>query len=201
MELPALVVAPVLYLIGTGEKNIPMDFFMFLWVFHYVNRTLVFPLRTKTTGKKIPLLIVLSAILFNCINGFFNGYYFGYMSPFYESHWYYDSRFIIGFILFVTGLIINWTADNQLIKIRRSSTDGYKIPYGGLFDYISCPNHFGEILEWTGFAILTWSLPGVSFAVWTMVNLIPRALDHHRWYKKQFPDYPSSRKAVIPTIL
>ncbi|HEX9650916.1 MAG TPA: DUF1295 domain-containing protein [Cyclobacteriaceae bacterium] len=200
MELPALIVAPALYIIGNGEKNLPMDFFMFLWVFHYVNRALVFPLRTKTSGKKIPVAIVASAIIFNCINGFFNGYYFGFLSPFYESHWYYDGRFLIGLFFFIAGLAINWTADNQLIRIRRNSSDGYKIPYGGLFEYVSCPNHFGEILEWFGFAILTWSLPAFSFSIWTFVNLIPRSKNHHRWYKEQFPDYPVERRAVIPFV-
>ena len=53
-----------------------------------------------------------------------------------------------------------------------------------MFNYISCPNHFGEIIEWFGFAIMTWSLPGLSFAIWTVCNLLPRAIHHHAWYKQ-----------------
>ena len=43
------------------------------------------------------------------------------------------------------------------------------------------PNHFGEIVEWIGFAILSWSLPAFAFAIWTMANLVPRSLNHHQW--------------------
>ena len=180
MELPALLVMPLLYYFGDGEKSFPTDLFVFLWLFHYVNRTLVFPFRTKTSGKKMPLLIVFSAIIFNSVNGFFNGYYFGYLSPLYESTWYLDFRFLFGIMLFIIGLIINWNSDAALINIRLNSQAGYRIPYGGLFQFISCPNHFGEILEWAGFALLTFSLPAFSFFVWTVVNLIPRAIDHHK---------------------
>jgi 3-oxo-5-alpha-steroid 4-dehydrogenase 1 len=49
---------------------------------------------------------------------------------------------------------------------------------------------------------MAWNLPALSFAVWTAVNLIPRALDHHKWYKSYFKEeYPKQRKAVIPFLL
>jgi steroid 5-alpha reductase family enzyme len=70
-----------------------------------------------------------------------------------------------------------------------------------LFRYVSCPNFLGEILEWTGFAIMTWSPAALAFAVWTLVNLVPRALDHHNWYRSRFEDYPPGRKALIPFVL
>jgi 3-oxo-5-alpha-steroid 4-dehydrogenase 1 len=47
----------------------------------------------------------------------------------------------------------------------------------------------------------TWSLAGLSFALWTFANLVPRALSNHRWYKEQFPDYPKNRKAILPFLL
>jgi 3-oxo-5-alpha-steroid 4-dehydrogenase 1 len=88
-----------------------------------------------------------------------------------------------------------------LLALRESSKNGYTIPRGGLFNYISCPNFFGEILEWTGFAIMTWSPAALAFALWSFVNLITRALDHHKWYRNRFEDYPQKRKAIIPYIL
>jgi 3-oxo-5-alpha-steroid 4-dehydrogenase 1 len=59
----------------------------------------------------------------------------------------------------------------------------------------------GEIVEWGGFALMTWCLPTTSFFAWTVVNLVPRALDHHRWYRKKFDNYPPSRKAIVPFVL
>ena len=56
----------------------------------------------------------------------------------------------------------------------------------------------GEIIEWFGWAIATWSTAGLAFAVYSAANLVPRAFDHHAWYKKRFDDYPSNRKALIP---
>jgi hypothetical protein len=58
----------------------------------------------------------------------------------------------------------------------------------------------GEILIWIGWAIATWSLAGLSFAAWTIANLLPRAKAHHEWYHKKFPEYPPERKALIPGI-
>jgi len=77
---------------------------------------------------------------------------------------------------------------------------GYKIPHGGLFERVSCPNYLGEIIEWSGWALATWCLPGLSFAVWTFANLAPRARAHHRWYRAKFPEYPEERKALIPGV-
>ena len=96
---------------------------------------------------------------------------------------------------------INVISDNILINLRKNNNKEYSIPRGGLFKYISCPNHFGEIIEWFGFAILSWSFFSFSFFIWTACNLIPRSIKHHNWYKNKFKKYPKERKAVIPYLL
>ena len=201
MEVVSPLVFAYFFITGPVEKSPPMWFFFALWLGHYFNRSIIFPLRTRTSGKRIPILIVLSAIFFNLVNGWTNGYYLGYFSPTYPDSWFTDPRFIIGTIIFVTGAFINLQSDHILINLRKPGEKGYKIPTGGLFSYISCPNLFGEILEWTGFAILCWNLPAAGFAIWTAANLIPRALSHHRWYLSKFEDYPKERKAVLPGVL
>ncbi|GIQ98336.1 MAG: hypothetical protein CM15mP4_1730 [Candidatus Neomarinimicrobiota bacterium] len=40
----------------------------------------------------------------------------------------------------------------------------------------------------------------IFFALWTIFNLLPRALKHHAWYKDKFSDYPKDRKAIIPKL-
>jgi 3-oxo-5-alpha-steroid 4-dehydrogenase 1 len=201
MESPALLLFAFLFLSGRNSiTTVPFIFFS-LWMIHYLNRTVVFPFRLQTKGKKMPVTIVLMAFCFNLVNAFINGYYLGTLAGQYDLAWMSDPRFILGIILFVGGMAINMYSDNILIHLRKPGETGYIIPSGGLFNYISCPNHFGEIIEWTGFAIMTWSFPGLSFAVWTICNLLPRAIHHHRWYKTTFANYPVNRKALIPFIL
>jgi protein-S-isoprenylcysteine O-methyltransferase Ste14 len=201
MELPSLVMFIVFFMAGPNPVYFVTLIFFLLYTIHYSNRAIIFPLRTRTSQKLMPLIIAVFAIFFNLVNGFINGYYFGTVSGGYDIEWLYDIRFIVGGLLFFLGMAINLKSDNVLLALRHSSRNGYSIPTGGLFKYISCPNFFGEILEWTGFAIMTWSPAALAFAVWTIVNLVPRALDHHRWYKENFSDYPPERKAVIPFVV
>ena len=76
----------------------------------------------------------------------------------------------------------------------------YKVAYSGMYRFISCPNYLGEIMIWAGWAVATWSLAGLSFAVWTIANLVPRARANHNWYRENFPEYPSERKALVPLL-
>ncbi|EDV23202.1 uncharacterized protein TRIADDRAFT_58245 [Trichoplax adhaerens] len=110
-----------------------------------------------------------------------------------------DPRFIIGILLFIIGFIINRYADLKLRNLRREN-QGYVIPSGGLFNYISCPNYFGEMIEWMGWAVGTFSLGGLAWFCFCCATFIPRARHNHRWYKERFADYPSQRKALIPFI-
>lgn len=198
MELPALVLFPLLVLVGPSEKNALTWLLVGLWTLHYFNRTIIFPLRLRTTGKKMPLTIIFSALFFNGMNGVINGYFLGFLNiP--EAFNVLEPHIIIGLVLFFAGMLMNHISDSKLIALRKEQ-QGYQIPRGWLFEYISCPNHFSEILEWTGFAIVAWSMPAASFAIWSFCNLVPRALNHHTWYAEQFSDYPKQRKAVVPFI-
>jgi 3-oxo-5-alpha-steroid 4-dehydrogenase 1 len=194
MELPALVVCPAIYFYFKIDFDISI-MFICLWIIHYFNRTIIFPFRIKTKGKKMPLAIVLSAFFFNIVNGLINGYFLSNINLHSVSIF-----LITGFLLFVLGLYINISSDNKLINLRKIKK-GYFVPKGGLFKYISCPNFFGEILEWFGFALMTFNIGSLSFFIWTCCNLIPRALAHHKWYKNKFNEYPKERKAILPFLI
>ncbi|MEO8146657.1 MAG: DUF1295 domain-containing protein [Bacteroidia bacterium] len=200
MELPVMIVLMCFVLTNIENQNAVTWFLIAAFMFHYINRTFIFPFRIRTSGKKMPLVIVGSAVFFNLVNGFSLGYYFGHFAH-YDLDWFVDLKFISGLIIFISGIIINWNADNKLIALRKPNETRYVIPQGWLFSYISCPNLFGEIIEWFGFALMCWNLPALSFFIWTCANLIPRALSHHKWYKEKFADYPQNRKAVIPYLI
>jgi protein-S-isoprenylcysteine O-methyltransferase Ste14 len=148
----------------------------------------------------MPVFVVAMGVLFNLVNGYMNGRYLSTLSGGYSNEWLLDPRFVVGTLLFAAGLLINRRADATLRRLRRADVGGYSIPYGGLYRWISCPNYFGETVQWIGWAIATWSPGGLAFAVWTAANLAPRARAHHRWYHERFPDYPPERKALLPGV-
>lgn len=119
-------------------------------------------------------------LLFNTVNGFINGYWLSHFAPEDKIDMTTDARLIAGALVFIAGFLINQYHDQLLISLRKGKTIGYQIPFGGLFRFVSCPNYLGEIISWLGFFIVTLSLPALAFLVWTMVNLIPRALDHQK---------------------
>ncbi len=199
MESPSLFLI-ALFFIFSGNKNFVSFIFMASWLSHYIYRTFVYPFRQSGKEKPYPLIIVFMAILFNMLNGFVNGYGVLYLRH-YDISWLLSWQFITGIVIFLSGFIINKTADEKLRSLREGSPDGYVIPEGWLFNYISSPHYFGEIIEWAGWAVMTWSLPGLAFFIFTFANLFPRAVSSHKWYKANFKEYPAKRKAVIPFII
>eukprot|EP00735_Rhodelphis_limneticus_P005406 TRINITY_DN17235_c0_g1::TRINITY_DN17235_c0_g1_i1::g.7721::m.7721 TRINITY_DN17235_c0_g1::TRINITY_DN17235_c0_g1_i1::g.7721 ORF type:complete len:270 (+),score=6.48,sp/A5PJS2/S5A1_BOVIN/51.74/4e-82,Steroid_dh/PF02544.11/2.1e-53,DUF1295/PF06966.7/6.2e+03,DUF1295/PF06966.7/2.7e-05,PEMT/PF04191.8/2.6e+03,PEMT/PF04191.8/0.38 TRINITY_DN17235_c0_g1_i1:47-811(+) len=167
-----------------------------LFLFHYVNRTFIFPLRIRG-GKPTPVTVFGLAFLFCVINGYLQSVSLSTL-PLSQSPT--DPRFISGVFLFFLGLLINWHADHVLIHLRKPGETGYKIPRGGMFEYVSGANFFGEILEWAGFALAASSLHAAAFAFFTFCNIGPRGYQHHKWYHEKFEDYPKSRRAVIPFL-
>lgn len=151
--------------------------------------------------KRFPLSGVVFGILFNSINGFINGYAVAHAPHLMDAAWLHDPRFVVGLAVAVAGWLINFQADTILIGLRQDGSTGYKVPYGGLFRYVSSANYFGEIVLWCGWALMSFTPAGLSFAVFSTANLLPRALSHHRWYAEHFPDYPRERKAIIPGLL
>lgn len=202
MEIPGPVIYLLLVITGSAPKTATVWFITGLYLAHYANRAIIYPMRIRTRGKEMPLLVALMAVFFNFVNAGFLGYFAGTLQTHYTEAWMTDPRFIAGLVIFLAGMAVNMSSDEKLIHLRRKRNgDGYTIPRGGLFEKVSCPNFFGEILEWSGYALLCWSLPALSFFIWTFCNLVPRALSHHRWYRSHFTDYPLERKAVIPFIL
>ena len=199
METPAALAIATCFAIRPPSSAVPWVM-LALWEMHYANRAFVFPFRMRGGHKPMPLSIAAMGAFFNLVNGYLNGRWLTMFGS-YDLAWLADPRFIAGALVMVTGYVLNLRADATLRALRQPGDNAYKIPTGGLYQLISCPNYFGEIVEWCGWALLTWSPAGLSFAVWTAANLAPRAWTHHRWYRAQFPDYPPERRALIPFVL
>ena len=207
MEVPTVLVYGFFFYRGYLQNGhfdlVPVIFFC-AWNLHYVQRTFVFPFLIR--GKDLmPMAIVLMGVIFNGINAYLQAYWLYILSPdLYTTQWILTGRFIAGMSIFVIGFFINLQSDHIVRNLRpKDSTEAFqfKIPKGGMFKYVSCPSYLGEIMEWVGWAIATWSLAGLVFPIWTFANLAPRAIKNHKWYNEKFgEEYPKNRKALIPGV-
>ncbi|XP_068184388.1 3-oxo-5-alpha-steroid 4-dehydrogenase 2b isoform X2 [Antennarius striatus] len=194
LELPSLLIPLLLML--TSHKPSTMGKHLLLGTFciHYFQRTFVYSLLTR--GKPSPVVVMASGTVFCSVNGFLQGHYLLHCAKF-DDAWSADYRCLL---LFCVGMAINIHSDYILRNLRKKGEIVYRIPTGGFFEYVSGANFLGEIVEWFGYAIATWSYPGIAFAVYSLCFIGPRAFYHHRFYREKFKDYPNLRKALFPFI-
>lgn len=199
MELPASLLWLAIYLFGAHALEAAPIVLLLLWQSHYAHRAFVYPL-TLERASPMPAVVVALGASFNVLNAYVNARWVSELGS-YHAFWLVDPRFLAGAALFASGYAINKHADLVLRRLRKNSPDRYSIPHGGLYRFVSCPNYLGEILLWIGWATATWSLAGLAFALYTLANLAPRALQHHRWYRTTFAEYPKDRRALVPFVI
>lgn len=203
MEAPVFIVMIVLWSMSPRQWDIAPLVMFLLFQTHYFQRSFIFPLLIK--GKsKMPLSIILMGVIFNVLNAMMQGGWIFYVSDSnrYGVEWLWSWQFIVGIVVFATGMVININSDYIIRHLRRPGDTRHYIPRGGMFKYVSSANYFGEWLEWTGFAILTWSWAGAVFSLWTFANLAPRAGKIHARYLKEFgTEFAQLKlKKIIPFI-
>jgi 3-oxo-5-alpha-steroid 4-dehydrogenase 1 len=199
MELPAVAVFGACFAVGHRFSAAALAFLV-LWELHYLYRTLAFPLLLRPSERQVPALVIGAGIAFNVVNAYLNGRWLFGLGAERSAAWLHDPRFAAGACLFALGFAVHASSDRRLRRLRPPGETGYAIPRGGLFHWVTSPNYLGEIVEWSGWALATWSLPGVAFALWTAANLAPRAWAHQRWYSERFEDYPHERRVLVPGI-
>ncbi len=200
MEFPAAAVPVALFAASDRRGNPVAAAFLALWLVHYIYRAFVYPWRLRGGQMRMPLSVVVMGFVFNVVNGYLQGRYLFALGPVRGLGWFGDPRFLSGLVLFLGGYALNRRSDAVLRNLRAPGDTGYKIPRGGVFRFISCPNYLGELIEWLGWSVLTWSPVGFVFFLWTTANLVPRARTHHEWYRRTFPDYPPERRAIFPFL-
>src|SRR5690554_7982275 len=121
MEFFLLVVLFYFILTGINEQSIVNIIITGLITIHYLDRSIIYPIRIQTKGKKMPLLIMIFALGFNLSNGFLFGYYLGNFKV-YTLNWLTTPQFIIGTLIFITGAVINKYADTDRKSTRLNSS-------------------------------------------------------------------------------
>lgn len=202
MECPAFITMLYLWHTGNHHENLVLLIFFILFELHYFQRTFIFPLLIK--GKsRMPVSIMLMGIVFNVVNGFLIGYSLFHRTDTekYSMEWLYSPFFIAGIIIFFTGMAINLHSDHVIRNLRPKGDTRHYLPQKGMYRLVTSGNYFGELLEWTGFAILTSDTAAWIFVFWTFANLAPRAYAIRKQYIKEFgAKAVGNRKCLIPFI-
>lgn len=189
--------------VESGNSRIVLYIMAGLFLLHYFQRSFIFPFLMR--GKsKMPVAIMLMGLTFNTLNAYLIGGWLYGQAPagMYGTHWLWSPQFIIGAVVFFTGMAINLHSDHIIRNLRKPGDTKHYIPRKGLYKYVTSANYFGEFTEWVGYAILTWSPAGLLFAAWTFANLAPRAKSLTAKYEEEFgEEYKSlKKKHIIPFI-
>jgi 3-oxo-5-alpha-steroid 4-dehydrogenase 1 len=202
-EIPTLIIS-VYYTsdyISSAEKINYLKFLMIAFYYiHYFHRSIIYPFKLFSKGRKLPIDIALMGSTFN----FFNATMIN-RSIFYFSDYTLENLmspiFGLGCLLYGIGMYINIYHDYYILREKKRLNGAYFIPEEFLFKYICSPNYFGEIIEWIGFALATRTVSGLVFSISTFSNLFPRAISHKRWYQEKFKEFPKNRRAIVPFLV
>lgn len=203
MEVPVFVSMLALWWLSERRTDYVRLVFLLLFEAHYFHRSFIFPLQLRGHNR-MPLAIVGMGALFNTLNAFMQGGWIFFISPadMYPVEWLRSLPFIAGTVVFAAGMFINIQSDTIIRNLRQPGDTAHYLPKGGMFRYVAGANYLGEFMEWSGFALLTWSWAGAVFALWTFANLAPRAARTHDLYATEFPEEfdPQKVKRIIPFI-
>lgn len=173
------------------------------WTIHYAKRLLETLFVHRFSHATMPLRNLFKNSSYYWLFAMYVAYHVNH--PLYTSPS--QIQFIIGAAIFFICELGNLSIHLALRNLRPPGTTVRKIPkptgnpFTALFDLVSCPNYTYEVGSWIGFTIMTQCLPAALFAFAGAYQMTIWALGKHRLYKKEFSDYPKSRKAIIPLIL
>ena len=203
MEAPVFLIMWIIWLCSPLQWHLPQLVLFSLFEIHYFQRSFLFPWM-MTGHSQMPIAIMLMGITFNVINGFMQGaglYWFP--NPNFTEGALYLLRWnaILGILLFLVGIIINWHSDHVIRNLRKPGDTRHYLPQNGMYRYVTSANYFGELMEWVGFALAASTLVAWVFPIWTAANLVPRAHAINKRYKEEFGEEAvGKRKRIIPFI-
>ena len=130
METPPAVVFAVLFLVGDRRGDPVSIAFLAMYLAHYVYRAWIYPLRMRTTDKRMPALVCGLAFTTNIVIAYVQARWLFTLGPPRDASWLVDPRFVLGLALFVGGYWLNHHSDSILRNLRRPGDSGYQVPTG-----------------------------------------------------------------------
>ncbi|XP_037082828.1 3-oxo-5-alpha-steroid 4-dehydrogenase 1-like [Pollicipes pollicipes] len=197
-ELPSLLI-PIWHLSGqTGPLLRPPLLPLSLFAAHYFQRTFIYPLRMSADSAR-PLPYILMAAAFTTWNGQLQSLA-AHRCPA-DSSDTYTTLHAVGAVIFVLGAAINIDSDQRLLALRKPGGPRYCVPHGGFFEFVTAANYLGEMIEWWGYALVSWTPAALFFALFTTVYLTGCAAELHEQNKARFgAEYPRERRRIVPFL-
>ncbi len=202
MEAPVFFTMAVLWLQSADPWLLPQLVLFLLFELHYFQRSFVFPLLLKGKGS-MPVCIMLMGVTFNVVNGMMQaGGLFLFPPAEYADGAAYliQPRTLAGIAIFFAGMAVNIHSDHVIRSLRKPGDTNHYLPERGMYRFVTSANYFGELVEWTGFAIASSTWASWVFVLWTAANLVPRAAAIYNRYAEEFGDVVYSRKRIIPFV-
>ena len=125
-----------------------------------------------------------------------------------------NNVFILGFLLFFTGFVIEVIADNQKSKFRSIKENRDSFINEGLWSRSRHPNYFGEIILWLGITVMSISsFSGINYLAifspiftYLLLNCISgvrilEARGNEKWgHLDEYNNYKENTPKLIPKI-
>lgn len=173
------------------------------WTLHYAKRILETLFIHRFSHESMPLRNLFK----NC------AYYWGFAAwiAYYVNHPAYtpppNAWLVAGAAGFFVCELGNLSIHLALRNLRSDGSRTRRIPYPTgnpftlLFRYVSVPNYTYEIGSWLCFSLMTSTASALVFTVAGFVQMTEWAIKKHVNYRKEFPDYPKGRRAIVPFLL
>ncbi len=192
--LLSIIVFATVFLSGNHAKTEITWIFFSFWIIHFTVKIVFNLINPSHHETQIANTKMLSAIV--SINALINGYCLGWLWPAYAVSWMQNMAFISGSLILGLGFLIQITANIRMTP-KKNETDALD---SGLHKIVFCPGYLGEILQWGGFAMITWNSSAAAAFCWMLATLLAQATSQKHKYLLQFPELPATRKALIPFI-
>ena len=170
--------------------------------FHFVRRLFEVQFVQSSRGSDVPPFAIIGSCVNYALYGVLNKY-----DPKLRLN---KTVATIGSLIFLIGEIGNLYHHYLLAQFRKepktefnTSLNGkYILPHGALFEYLSMPHYFMELVSWFGYFVTNnFRIGSFILFVQCCITVIPLAIGRHDKNKVQFTQWPHNRKAILPFIL
>lgn len=205
---PVFYIRPAI-LYGAEAASMPrhpvVDIACIAFCFHYAKRLFETQFIHRFSNGTMPITNIFKNSSYYWLFAGMVAYFVNH--PLYTPPSYGDAQIygsLLGFCLCQLG---NFSCHLALRNLRPEGTKERNIPkatgnpFTLMFSFVSCANYTYEIGSWVCFTIMTQALTSGLFALVGAAQMTVWAQKKHRNYRKEFKDYPRSRKAVYPFIL